>query len=422
MAYARRRLLQAGLLAGLAVAAPAVRAQERTRLRMTWWGGSDRVRRTRAALEAYQRRYGTQIDSESMGGVDYWARLATQTAAGNAPDLIQLDYRVLAEYARRNALKPLDEFMPDPLNLSEFGPTYTDHGKVDGRVFGVSMGVNSTALFYNKSALERLRIAPPDHTTTWDQFAEMCVNITRSAGRRGFFGTTDGCAFESALDVFVRQRGKTMYTPDGRLGFARDDIAAWFDFWERLRRSGGAVPGELQASYRNTPETDMVTTNHAVFTWQHSNLIVGWQAVNRDRLGMTMHPQGERFGHYYKPSMLLGMAATSQAPREAARVMYFLMNDPEAVEVLGVDRGVPPSAAMRTLLTDKLDELGRMQIEYLALLRDRNSPLPPPPPRGAGEIEQMLRRSWESMSVGGARVPQAADQFMADAQRTLERA
>jgi multiple sugar transport system substrate-binding protein len=77
---------------------------------------------------------------------------------------------------------------------------------------------------------------------------------------------------------------------------------------------------------------------------------------------------------------------------------------------------------MRALLGSQLDELGRAQIEYLALLRDRTSPLPPPPPRGAGEIEQLLRRSWESMSIGGTAVPQAADQFMADAQRTLERA
>jgi multiple sugar transport system substrate-binding protein len=271
-----------------------------------------------------------------------------------------------------------------------------------------------------------LGTAPPDQTTTWEQFAELCVNITRAGGRRGFFGTTDGCFIESALDVFVRQRGKTLYTPDGRVGFARDDIAAWFDYWERLRRAGGAVPGEIQALYRNSPETDMVTTNHAVFTFQHSNLIVGWQAVNRNRLGFTMLPQGERparnYGQYYKPSMLLSIAATSASPREAARVTGFLMNGPEAAQVLGVDRGVPPSSAMRALLSEQLDELGRAQIDYLVLLRDKTSPLPPPPPRGAGEIEHLLRRSWESMSIGGTAVPQAADQFMADAQRTLERA
>jgi multiple sugar transport system substrate-binding protein len=417
-------MLRVGIAAGFASATPVLRARaQTTRLRMTWWGGSDRVRRTRAALEAYQRKYpNVQIDAESMGGADYWARLATQTAAGNAPDLMQLDYRVLAEYARRGALAPLDALMPDPLDLAAFDPPYLDHGKLDGRMYGVSMGVNSTAMFYDRTTLERLHIAPPDHTTTWDQFAELCVNVARTGGRRGFFGTTDGCMFDSALDVFVRQRGKTLYTAEGRLGCARDDIAAWFDYWERLRRAGGAVPGEIQATYRNTAETDMVTTGHAVFTWQHSNLIVGWQAVNRNRLGFTMLPQGERFGQYYKPSMLLSVAATSANVREAARVAGFLMNDPEAAQALGVDRGVPPSATMRTLLASHLDELGRAQIEYLALLRERTSPLPPPPPRGAGEIEQLLRRSWESMSIGGTAVPQAADQFMVDAQRTLERA
>jgi multiple sugar transport system substrate-binding protein len=420
----RRSVLGTGL--GL-LAAPALAgagaAQQRTRLRLTFWGNTERARRTQAALDAYQRKNpGIEVATESIGWTDYWTRLATQVAGGNAPDLIQMDYRYIFEYARRRALKPLDEFMPDPLNIRDFGQANIDTGKVDGQVFGVSMGVNSTAMFFDKAAFERHRIPPLDQTTTWAQFAERVTELARKENRRGYFGSANAGFVEPLLEVWVRQRGKLLYNEEGRFGFARDDLAEFWDYWDRLKRAGGAVPGELQALYRSTPETDMIATNHAAVAFQHSNQLVAWQSVIRSPLGITMFPQGERPGQYYKPSMLISLAATTQQGREAARLVNFLSTDPEAATALGAERGVPASGAMRNQLLPNADELTKAMIEYIALISDRISPLPPPPPRGAGEIEQLLRRIYETVSVGAARVPEAADRFMTEAQRTLERA
>lgn len=419
----RRSTLQLGAAAAAApLLSKAALAQARTRLRMTWWGGTDRAKRTQAALDAYQKQNAAQIDVETIGWGDYWTRLATQVAGGNAPDVIQMDYRYIYEYARRKALRPLDEFMPDPLNIADFGKANIDTGKVDGQVFGVSMGVNSTAMFYDKTTLERLKIAPPNHTTTWAQFAEIAIAVAKAGNKRGFFGSQDAGFVEPTFDVWVRQRGKMLYTEEGKLGFERDDIAEWFDYWDKLRKAGGAVAGDLQALYRNSPETDMITTGRAVFTFAHANQIVAWQAVNQNKLGLTMAPQGGKPGQYYKPSMLLSMSSTTTQPREVARLINFISTSPDAAAALGVERGVPPSKRLRDILLPEVDELGKMQIEYISLIADKVSPLPPPPPRGAGEIEQNLRRVYETISVGGAKVPQAADQFMGDAKRTLERA
>ena len=49
-------------------------------------GGTDRAKRTQAALDAYTKiNASTQIDVETIGWGDYWTRLATQVAGGNAP-------------------------------------------------------------------------------------------------------------------------------------------------------------------------------------------------------------------------------------------------------------------------------------------------------------------------------------------------
>jgi multiple sugar transport system substrate-binding protein len=405
----RRSILGAGLAAGLATAPAAGRrghAQARTRLRLTFWGNPDRARRTQAAIEAYQRANpAIEIASESAGWGDYWTRLATQVAGGNAPDVIQMDYRYIFEYARRRAIKPLDGFMPGVLDIRDFGANNIDCGKVDGQLFGVNWGVNSTAMFYDKA-----------------QFAERVTELARKERRRGFFGSADAGSVEPLLEAWVRQRGKALYTPEGRLGFARDDLAEFWDYWDRLRRAGAAVPGELQALYRETPETDMMTLGHAATAFQHSNQLVAWQGVIRAPLGITMFPQGSRPGQYYKPAMLISVAATTPQAEEAARLVNFLAVSPAATRALGVERGVPCSAAARNLLLPDADPLAKAMIEYIALIADKVGPLPPPPPRGAGENQQLLRRIYETITVGGARVPEAADRFMAEAQRVLERA
>ena len=102
----RRRLLLAGAgAAGLsAIGARPSFAQQAVRMRMYWWGGKDRADRTIAANNAYKAKYpNTTIDGETLGWADYWPRMATQAAGRNLPDVIQMDYRYIFEYARRGA-------------------------------------------------------------------------------------------------------------------------------------------------------------------------------------------------------------------------------------------------------------------------------------------------------------------------------
>src|SRR5689334_2118603 len=124
----KRRALLAGAASGLALAAAGTgpaRAQDK-RLRMYWWGGKDRADRTLKVNELYKARFGTQIDGETLGWGDYWSKLATQVAGRNVPDVLQMDYRYIFEYARRDVLLPLDPFMPKTLDIADFGKDAID--------------------------------------------------------------------------------------------------------------------------------------------------------------------------------------------------------------------------------------------------------------------------------------------------------
>ena len=119
-----------------------------------WWGSKERTDRTLAAIKAYQgKNADVSIAGESFGWDNYWTRLATQTAGGNAPDLIQMDYRYIFEYARRGTLLDFTPYMGKGLAIDDFGAPNIDSGKVDGKLYGVNLGVNSSMAAVNTVGL-----------------------------------------------------------------------------------------------------------------------------------------------------------------------------------------------------------------------------------------------------------------------------
>ena len=104
----RRSVLSGGAAAlSLAAFGSGPAWAQAARLRFLWWGSQERADRTFKAIEAYKGvASDVSITGEFAGWSDYWPRLATQVAGRNAPDLIQMDYRYIFEYARRGALLP----------------------------------------------------------------------------------------------------------------------------------------------------------------------------------------------------------------------------------------------------------------------------------------------------------------------------
>ena len=120
--------------------------------------------------------------------------------------------------------------------------------------------------------------------------------------------------------------------------------------------------------------------------------------------------------------MMMSVSARSKAPEDAAKLINFMVTDPEGVKLLGIERGVPCSAAARAILSPELDALGKMQVDYVAALGKVAVPLPPPPPKGAGEIENLLKRVADSVAFGKTSVKEGAQQFHTEAVAILARA
>ncbi len=121
-----------------------------TRLRYIWWGNPDRDKRTLAAVDLYKTKdAAVSINPETYAWADYWPKLATQAAGGNLADVLQMDYRYIFEWARRGQLADLTPHLGNELHMENFDKNQLDSGKVDDKLYGISMGANSVAVVYN---------------------------------------------------------------------------------------------------------------------------------------------------------------------------------------------------------------------------------------------------------------------------------
>jgi multiple sugar transport system substrate-binding protein len=423
--FSRRHFLAAAAGLGLSVA-PAWRVgAEDKRLRMFWWGSKERADRTYRASDLYMAKTpSTRIDGETIGWNDYWTRVATQAAGRNLADVVQMDYRYLFEYARRGALLPLDSFVYDTLDIADFGKDSIDCGRVDGKLYGVNLGNNSTAMIVNGGAFEAAGLGAPKTGLSWQAFGDLCADLTKAVGKEGFFGSGDAGGNEQAFEAWLRQRGKELYDADGKVAFDGQDAAEWFGFWDDLRKRRACVPANVQALDKLNIETNALTLGKAAIGFANSNQLVGFQALNQNPLSLAMFPAGgpgSQPGQYLKPAMMFSVAATSKNPEEAAKVINFLVKDPQGVAALGVERGIPPSAAARKLVAGDLDDLGKAMVTYIDAIADKVGPLPPPPPKGAGEIQFLLKRVNEEVGFAKASAVDAGQRFHIEAVAIIAR-
>ena len=423
----RRSIIKAGAgLAGLAALGTRSALAADTRLRMFWWGTKERADRTEAVNKLYsQRNPGVTIDGETVGWNDYWPRLATQSAGRNAADIIQMDYRYIFEYARRGALLPLDPFVGKGLNLGDFSAAAVDSGKVDGKIYGVSLGLNSVALVYDKQLIESLGLKPPSWPMSWKDFGDLAAEITKAAKKEGgYAGIQDGGGYEPALESWMRQRGLNLYTQDGKLGFTEKDLAEFLAYWSDLRKRKACVAPDVQALDKLTVENSMLSLGKAAMAFANSNQLVAYQAINKSKLGITMYPSGgpgAKPGQYLKPSQLWSVSGRAKDQETAVKVVDFFVSNPDAGLLLGAERGIPASSKVLAAVEPTLDELGKEMSQYITFISDKVGDLPPPPPQGAGEIQSVLRRVNEQVGFGKLSETEAAKQFFNDANAALSR-
>src|SRR5690606_15149163 len=122
-------------------------------------------------------------------------------------------------------------------------------------------------------------VEPPTNDWTLDDIMTKGEAFAKANIRGGMKMMSDGSYTEPMLDNWLRQKGLSLYTADGKLGFGADEMIEWFKLWQTFRDAGVIVPADAQALDTGPLETSMLVSGKAALMPSNSNQLVGFQAL-----------------------------------------------------------------------------------------------------------------------------------------------
>lgn len=423
----RRAFLRSAAVLGAGSAfatLPAFRAAAEETMRLYWWGTPNRAERTLGVARLFEAAHaGLKINGE-VGGNDYWAKLTTMISGGNAPDIFQLEPSRFADYSRRDTALALNDYLGKTIRTDKLAPGVLELGTVDGKVTGMPMSLNAFAMFYDTEAFKAAGITPPSEKTTWDEFAKMCIDLTKAMGKKNVWAVANCARYSYALQAFVEQRGKKLYSAEGGIGFDLADATDWYGYWDSLTKAGGCVSAEVQAQDKLLVDSNPLTTGHSVITIAFSNQLPAYQAVAKSPLAITSLPVAAPDGPsglFYRPGLHWSIASTAKNPERAAQFIDFFINDLEAGKLLGVERGVPVNVDVKQAVVPLIDATPKLTVDYISSIEGRVGAYPPPVPLGASEFdERALRPIADKLAFGQLTPAEAGEELVAAAAKILK--
>ncbi|MBN8503598.1 MAG: carbohydrate ABC transporter substrate-binding protein [Burkholderiales bacterium] len=347
------------LLLGAGAIAPFVHAQSERVLRFAWWGGSGRHQATLAALRLFEQRHpGLRVKAEYMGFNGYLERLTTQIAGRSEPDLMQINWAWLAMFSKRgNGFADLN-LQQKVLGLDQFSADDIAYGQVQGKLNALPTSFSARVMLWNQSAFQRAGLKIPSN---WDELFASGRAFRQSQGEGAY--PLDGELYDMMLlsQTYVQQLHGTSYVDPLNRRIAMSERAAldWVKTYRRLVDEKVCTPLPLRASLGGAEKPTEQQPDWVVGRWAGNytwDSLIGLRASTlkpTEQLALGAFPtlpNARDSGLFGRPTVMYAVGRSSEQAELAARLMNFLLCDPDAAKVLGRTRGLPSARSALEVL------------------------------------------------------------------------
>lgn len=390
-------------------------------LSVAWWGSQDRNNYTVKMFKKFDAAHsGIKVTPQFTGWDGYWSKMSTEFGGGSAPDVLQMDKQYLRSYADKGTLEPLKSA---GVNLGKLDKNSLATGTIDDKLYAIPSGVNAIAMFYDPAILKKAGVDfDPDSTMTWAQFAKIAAQVTKND--KGVYGTQNMMGWLPGLKLFARDNGQELYTDDvKKLAVSKSTVTKWFEYWLELQNKEYTPPASASASvgWGEIQKFPIVKKKAAFgFAW-NSQYTAFKQLVNRP-LGMTLAPglgNGNK-AYFLKPSMYWSISKTSKSPKEAAKLVSYLVNSPKASKFIGTDRGVPINKDIRKSLEKKATGNDKKVISFISRVDKIAGQAPPVDPSSTSQILDLYHKIVQQVEFKKVSPSAGAANFIKQANSILQ--
>lgn len=426
----RRKLLRwsataaasALLLTGCGAGAnPAAEETGPVTIRFSWWGGDARQKATQKVIDAFNAENpNITVVGEYGDWNGYWDKLATQVAANDAPDIIQMDEKYVREYGDRGALLDLKKLNLDTSSIE--GDTLRS-GEVDGKLVGLVTGVATYCIIANPAVLEKAGVAMPDDSTwSWDDYKKIGQQISQSGA--GATGVGVGYS-DQDLYIWARQQGDRLYDESGKVVIKPETLVSFWKNIQDLSESGAAAkPSVIMENATASLNQTAIAKNQMGLSGSFNTQLTAYSAASGQPLKLLRLPgesQAKEPGAYYKASMFWSVSSRTKHQKAAEKFLNYLTNSQAAGDVMLTERGIPANTKIREAIGPKLSATDKAAIDFTDSIADVVRPAPPITPAGGSTILDILSRYTSDILFERTTPEKAAQPFIDELSSSLRK-
>lgn len=137
-------------------------------------------------IETFESQHpDVRIEYTTAPFTDYFTKLQTDFAAGNPPDVFELNYENFVTFASRGTLAPLDGQLSGEAGIEEgtFYDAALDAFAFDGTQYGLPITFSTSVLFYNQELFDAAGVEHPTAQWTWDDVMDAAERLNDPASR-----------------------------------------------------------------------------------------------------------------------------------------------------------------------------------------------------------------------------------------------
>lgn len=204
------------------------------------------------------------IKSENVGWDAYFTGMQTRIAAGNAPDVYELNYEHFVGYATQGVLGDVTPyFESSKFDTSVLNQAALKAFQYEGKQFGLPETFSNVLLIYNKDLFDKAGVSYPTKDWTW--------------------------ADEQAAAEKIRALGKDIYGINHPIQTS--------EFFKTVQQNGGSLLSADKKQFTiNTPENvatlqamvDRVIKTNVMPTTKQLGTVGDWALFESGRLGMIV--------------------------------------------------------------------------------------------------------------------------------------
>lgn len=288
------------------------------------------------------------------GGNDYEQKVNMGAAAGELPDVVDMDGPYVANFAYSKLLLPLDDLLDKNSEwFQDYVPAMLQQGTFDGKLYALGAMESSVGVYFNKKIFADLGLPEPptsvEKAWTFDEFA-------------------------AVLEQLKQKLPADVYPIVGLGGQVNEWLTymgapfIWANAGDLISEDGRKADG-----YLNSPATiDAMTKIQALFTNGYTVNDPGERAFPRGKAAMAISGPWEVIGLKEYPDVQWGLApypvmktnssptgswcwgvtASSKYPKEAVEVLKWMTNKDSTIGLSGVTGMLPTSKSAYQELTN----------------------------------------------------------------------